>query len=161
MVVAKDTFRQSMSRFATGVTVVTTLDGQGKIHGMTANSFTSVCLDPPLILVCVDFRTNTHSYIESTKAMGVNVLSEKQLDIGRYFARKPIDRIGPEPYKYTLGQSKLPIIEGALAFFGCRVVDTHVHGDHSVYISQVEEVVLGSAEKPLLFFESKFTQLNS
>jgi len=154
-------FRQSMSRFATGVTVVTTLDSHGKIHGMTANSFTSVSLDPPLVLVCVDFRTNTHGYIEATKAMGINVLSEKQQDVGRYFAKKPADRVSPEPYKYRLGQSRQPIIEGALAFFGCRVVDTHVHSDHSIYIGQVEEIVLGDADKPLLFYESKYTQLDS
>ena len=87
--VSKDDFRGGMARFATGVTIVTTLDNEGNLHGMTANSFTSVSLTPPLALVCVDFRTHTHGYIKSLGAFGVNVLCEEQKEIGAYFARKP------------------------------------------------------------------------
>jgi flavin reductase (DIM6/NTAB) family NADH-FMN oxidoreductase RutF len=158
-VVTKEELRDSMARFATGVTVVTTLDDEGSVHGMTANSFTSVCLEPPLILVCVGFRTHTHPYVEHRKAFGINILSEEQKEIGAYFARKPEDRHGEVPYTKRISEKGLPIIEGSLAFFGCQVVDSNVHGDHTIYIAKVDEVCLGNPGRPLLFYESKFTNL--
>ncbi len=156
--VSKDEFRGGMARFATGVTIVTTLDHQGKLHGMTANSFTSVSLAPPLALVCVDFRTNTHNYIKSLGAFGVNVLNQEQEEIGDYFARKPQDRIGT-PFQHHISEMGLPVIEGSMAYFGCRVVDAHVHGDHTIYIGSVDEMSLGEQANPLLFYESRFTKL--
>lgn len=157
--VTKDEFRNSLAKFATGVTVVTTLDNQGDLHGMTANSFTSVCLAPPLVLVCVDFRTHTHRFVESSGTFGVNILSEQQKDIGAYFALPPEDRHGEVSYQHRLSEKGLPVIEGSLAFFGCRVVDSHVHGDHTIYIGEVDEISLGGSGKPLLFYESQFTNL--
>ncbi len=81
--VSKDDFRKCMAQFATGVTVVTTLDDDKKVHGMSANSFTSVCLDPPLVLVCVAHNTNTYRYVESTGKFGINILGAEQEAIGR------------------------------------------------------------------------------
>lgn len=157
--VSKDDFRGGMARFATGVTIVTTLDNQGNLHGMTANSFTSVSLTPPLALVCVDFRTHTHNYIEALGAFGVNILSQEQEEIGGYFARKPQDRLGT-PFKHRISEMGLPVIEGSMAYFGCRVVDSHVHGDHTIYIGSVDEMTLGNKANPLLYYESRFTRLN-
>ena len=157
--VTKDDFRGGMARFATGVTIVTTLDHQGSLHGMTANSFTSVSLTPPLALVCVAFHTHTHEYIKSLGAFGVNVLSQEQQEIGAYFARKPQDRIG-SPFTHRISEMGLPIIEGSMAYFGCRVVDAHVHGDHTIYIGSVDEMSLGEKANPLLYYESNFTNLN-
>ena len=157
--VTRDEFRSSMGKFATGVTVVTTLDEQGELHGMTANSFTSVCLEPPLVLVCVDFRAYTHRFVEVRRAFGVNVLSEQQKEIGSYFARKPEDRQGEVSYKQRRSEGGMPLIEGSLVFWGCRVVDSHVHGDHTIYIAQVNEISLGEAAAPLLYYESRFTNL--
>ena len=156
--VSKDDFRGGMARFATGVTIVTTLDHEGSLHGMTANSFTSISLTPPLALVCVDFRTHTHEFIKSLGAFGVNILSQEQQEIGAYFARKPQDRMG-SPFQHRMSEMGLPIIEGSMAFFGCRVVDTHVHGDHTIYIGSVDEMALGDKANPLLYYESRFTHL--
>ena len=109
-----------MSEFATGVTVLTTLDEEGKVHGMSANSFTSVCLEPPLVLVCVAHNTNTYRYTESRRCFGVNVLSGQQEDIGRYFARSPDDRHGDVEYDYFItSECGVPALKGALAFFAC------------------------------------------
>ena len=80
-------FRTAMSKFATGVTVVTSIDEQGTPHSMTANSFTSVCLDPPTILVCVAHGTNTYGFVERTGRFGVNILNENQENLGIYFAK--------------------------------------------------------------------------
>ena len=157
--VNKDEFRNSMARFATGVTVVTTVDDQGELHGMTANSFTSICLDPPLVLVCVDLRTNTHRFVQARGAFGINVLSDQQKEIGAYFARRPEDRHGEVTYRHRKSAKGLPLIEGSLVFFGCHVVDSQLYGDHTIYIGQVDEILLGDSGKPLLFYESRFISL--
>ena len=155
--VTKDEFRKCMSEFATGVTVVTTLDDEDKVHGMSANSFTSVCLDPPLVLVCVAHNTNTFRFVEHRQRFGVNVLSGKQEDIGRYFARKPEDRHGDVEYEYySSPECGIPALKDALVFFGCQVVSSHVYGDHTVYIAEVKEMEQGEPRTPLLFFESKW-----
>ena len=157
MPVTKDEFRKCMSEFATGVTVVTTLDDEDKVHGMSANSFTSVCLEPPLVLVCVAHNTNTYRYTENRRSFGVNVLSSQQEDIGRYFARPPEDRHGDVEYSYSITPAcGVPALEGVLAFFGCQVVSSHVHGDHTIYIGEVKEMHRGDTMAPLLFFESRW-----
>ncbi len=150
-----------MARFATGVTVVTTLDEHGDLHGMTANAFTSVCLAPPTVLVCVDHRTHTYNFVEAHKAFGINILGEQQKEIGAYFARKPEDRHGDVEYSHRLSEKGLPMIEGALTYFGCHVVGSHVHGDHTIYVAEVDEVVEGESGKPLLFHESRWAVMGS
>lgn len=146
-----------MSEFATGVTVLTTLDGDDRFHGMSANSFTSVCLEPPLVLVCVAHNTHTYRYIENRWHFGVNVLSGQQEDIGRYFARRPEDRHEEVEYDYSISsECGVPALDGSLAFFGCEVVGSHVHGDHTVYIAEVKEMCQREEGAPLLFFESQW-----
>ncbi len=154
--VAKDEFRHCMSEFATGVTVVTTLDEAGQVHGMSANSFTSVCLEPPLVLICVGHSTNTFGFVERNKRFGVNVLSAQQEDIGRYFARRPEDRHDDVDYEYTMSPGGVPMLKGALVSFECHVVSSHVHGDHTVYVAEVKAVEQGEPNVPLLFFQSKW-----
>ena len=155
--VTKDDFRNCMSEFATGVTVVTTLDDEDQVHGMSANSFTSVCLEPPLVLVCVAHNTNTYKYIENRLCFGINILSGQQEDIGRYFARRPEDRHGDVAYDYSItAGSGVPILNDVLAFFGCAVVGSHKYGDHTIYIGEVREIHRGDSEAPLLFFESRW-----
>ena len=155
--VSKDDLRRCMSEFATGVTVVTTLDDEDKVHGMSANSFTSVCLEPPLILICVAHSTNTYRYMESRRCFGINVLSGEQEGIGRYFARRPEDRHGDVEYDYSISTAcGVPAIKGVLVFLGCNVVSSHEYGDHTVYIGEVKEIYQGEPKRPLLFFESRW-----
>ena len=159
-VITKDEFRNSMARFATGVTVVTTIDDQGNFHGMTANSFTSVCLDPPLILVCVDLHANTHQFVQDRGRFGINILSDHQKEIGAYFARRPEDRHGEVKYKHRQSEHGLRFIEGALAFLSCYVVDSRLYGDHTVFVGQVDEIMPGEdSGKPLIYYERRFTSL--
>ncbi len=155
--VSKDDFRRCMSEFATGVTVVTTLDDDNQPHGMSANSFTSVCLEPPLVLVCVAHSTNTYRYVESRRRFGVNVLSAHQEAIGRYFARRPEDRHGDVEHEYTISSGcSVPTLKGSLVFFGCEVVSSHKYGDHTIYIGEVKEMQSADAAAPLLFFETRW-----
>ena len=152
----RDTFRTAMSKFATGVTLVTSIDDNGKPHSMTANSFTSVCLDPPTVLVCVAHGTHTYGYLERNGRFGINILGEKQEDLGNYFAKRPEDRAAEMEYHYTISEEGVPSLDGSMVFFACTVVDSHVYGDHTVYIGEVNEVHQNETGRPLMFYQSRW-----
>ena len=152
--VTKDAFRSAMSKFATGVTVVTSLDDEGEVHGMTANAFTSVCLDPPVVLVCVAHSTHTHGYVESRGFFGVNIAGAAQQPIAQYFAKRPEDRTEDLEYHCSPSGNGVPLLDGSLVSFACRVLGSHVYGDHTLYVAMVEEVREGGSADPLLFYES-------
>lgn len=152
----KDDFRSAMADFATGVTVVTTVDEQDKPHSMTANSFTSVCLDPPVVLVCVAHGTYTNGYLERTGRFGVNILRQEQQELGAYFAKRPEDRTGEVRYSYSEAQEGVPVLDDSMVFFGCRVVGSHVYGDHTIYLGEVTEIRRNDAGAPLMFFRSRW-----
>ncbi len=154
--VSNEQFRTAMSKFATGVTVITTIDENGDPHEMTANSFTSVCLDPPTILVCAAHSTNSFGYLDKNKKFGFNILSSSQQELGAYFAKRPEQQDGSAIYKYEYGDSGLPILGGSLVFMGCKVVGEHIYGDHTIFVGEVEELSLATDDDPLLFFNSRW-----
>ena len=155
--VSEAEFRKCMSRFATGVTVVTTLDDAYKVHGMSANSFSSVCLDPPLLLICVAHTSHTYRYVERGGCFGVNILSSEQEDIGKYFAKPPEERHGEARHDYWITDiCGVPALNDVLAFFGCEVVAGYAHGDHTIYIAEVKELHHSESGQPLLYFESQW-----
>jgi flavin reductase (DIM6/NTAB) family NADH-FMN oxidoreductase RutF len=145
-----------MSKFATGVTVVTTIDDQGHPHAMTANAFTSVCLDPPVVLICVAHRTHTYNFLERTRRFGVNILRQEQMGLGIYFAKRPEDREGGMDYSYTLTEDEIPILDNSMVFLGCRVIDSHVCGDHTIYLGEVKDIRQSETGVPLMFFNSRW-----
>lgn len=152
----KTELRRVMGHFATGVTIVTTHDGQGRCYGLTANAVCSVSLEPPLVLVCVDKAAESHPAFALSQAFVVNILGDEQEELSRRFAVS-----GGEKFVGLAcrnGGTGTPIIEGALAHVECRVVATHDAGDHTIYIGQVEggDVTAGS---PLLFFRGKYHHL--
>ena len=149
-------FRSAVSRFATGVTVITTIDGNGEPHSMTANAFSSVCLDPPTILVCIAHGTHTYGFLERTGRFGVNILSQDQEDLGAYFARRPDDRQGSVEYSYSIAKRGIPALAHAMVFFGCEVIGSHVYGDHTIYLAEVKEVRQNDPAAPLMFFRSRW-----
>ena len=154
--VSKDEFRLAMGDFATGVTVITTNDDEGQPHSMTANSFTSVCLDPPVLLVCVAHGTHTYGYLERTGRFGVNILRQEQQELGALFAKRPEDREDDVSYEYTKGESGVPILDGSMVFFGCEVMGSHVYGDHTIYMGEVKEMRRNESGEPLMFFRSRW-----
>ena len=145
-----------MGEFATGVTIITTNDDNGEPHAMTANSFTSVCLEPPVVLVCVAHNTHTHGFLAESGRFGVNVLGREQQEIGVYFAKRPEDRTGEVDYRFSSGEEGVPVLENSMVYMGCRVIGTHVYGDHTVYLGEVEEIRKAGNEVPLLFFKSRW-----
>ena len=156
MAVSKDDFRGAMGEFATGVTVITTLDDKGDPHAMTANSFTSVCLEPPVVLVCVAHGTHTHGYVTNTGRFGVNILGRGQQELGSYFAKRPEDRQGAVKYTYSAGEAGLPVLDHSTLFFGCQVIGSHVYGDHTIYLGEVEEIQRLEPQEPLMFYQSRW-----
>ena len=149
-----------MSEFATGVTVITTIDEHNKPHSMTANSFTSVCLEPPVVLVCVAHGTHTHGYVERNGRFGVNILGEDQQELGDYFAKRPEDRHGQVAYHYSADAHGVPVLDNSMVFMSCQVVGSHVYGDHTVYLGEVQEIRRNDTDNPLLFFRSRWCNLD-
>lgn len=143
-------FRSALGRFATGVTVVTTVH-EGTEHGMTANAFTSVSLTPPLVLVSVDQRARMHTLLTSSERYGVSILSEAQVKVARHFAGRPL----PDLSLQFVWQQGIPLITGAVAHLVCHVVDAHRAGDHTLFIGQVEYVDYREGA-PLLFTAGAF-----
>jgi flavin reductase (DIM6/NTAB) family NADH-FMN oxidoreductase RutF len=151
--------RRACGQFATGVTVVTVGDGGG-FRGMTANSFTSVSLDPPLVLVSVDRRNRTHELLAEGVPFVVNVLSQAQQCWSDRFAGRHGDvQHQFDDIPHTLSPDGVPIIAEAPASFACRVVAIHEAGDHSLFIGQVEGIEQAAGETPLLFFGGKYRSL--
>lgn len=149
-------FRTAMGSFATGVTVIT-VDQEGEIHGMTANAFTSVSLDPMLVLVCVDHRARTHAHLHARKRFGVNVLASHQRPISEYYAKSTAkhqhaEEAGARFERTTHGT---PVLQEALAYLECRLHSAQDAGDHTIFIAEVEDVVVREGD-PLTYFRGKY-----
>jgi len=150
-------FRSALGSFATGVTVITTR-GEDHLYGMTANAFSSVSLEPPLVLVCVISGTEGAKVLEQNGVFAVNILGASQEAISRYFASKERPR-GLDAFRevpHGVAVTGAPILEDIAGFLDCRLHATHEAGDHLIFIGEV--VALGSfAEvKPLLFAAGKY-----
>jgi flavin reductase (DIM6/NTAB) family NADH-FMN oxidoreductase RutF len=149
-----------MGCFATGVTIVT-VDLEGEVQGMTANAFASVSLDPPLLLVCVEHSARTHAHLHTKKRFGINILAEQQREISEYYAR-PIhthERAEEEAgARFERTAQGTPILHGALAYLECRLQSTQEAGDHTIFIAEVEDVVVREGD-PLLFFRGKYRKI--
>ena len=147
-----------MGNFATGITVVTTMDKSGKPYGLTVNSFTSVSLDPILVLVCLDNRLSGFQFFADSKHFGVSILSGSQEDISRMFAKKDSER--PAGI-YFSGQLGVPLLKNSLAVMECQTVATHVAGDHTIFVGRVEHADVLEPNHPLLYFRGKYQHLSN
>jgi 3-hydroxy-9,10-secoandrosta-1,3,5(10)-triene-9,17-dione monooxygenase reductase component len=147
------TFRTVLGHFATGLTVVTALDGDEPV-GMACNSFTSVSLDPPLVLFCAAKASTTWPRIQPARTWAANILNEDGEAICRLFAQQGADRFAS--LAYTRGRTGAPILRGALAFVDCETVDEHDAGDHVIVVGRVLELGYASEGKPLLFYRGGY-----
>lgn len=162
MGVTQAEFRKAMGSFATGVTVIT-VDYEGEVHGMTANAFTSVSLDPLLVLVCVDHRARTHTHLHAKKRFGVNVLAENQQAISEYYALPTPTHQHAEQEtgaRFDRTQHGTPVLHGALAYLECRLHTAQDAGDHTIFIAEVEDVVVRAGD-PLLYFRGAYRQIGT
>jgi flavin reductase (DIM6/NTAB) family NADH-FMN oxidoreductase RutF len=155
-------FRKAMGHFATGVTIIT-LDLEGEVHGMTANAFASVSLDPMLVLVCVDHTTRTHAHLHAKKRFGINVLCDDQRAISEYYARpeRTHERAEEEAVAhFDRTRHGTPILHGSLAYLECRLHSSQEAGDHTIFIAEVEDVIMNDG-LPLLFFRGKYHKVGA
>lgn len=156
MSLTQSDFRRAMGCFATGVTVIT-VNQDGYVHGMTANAFSSVSLAPSLILVCVDHRARTHAHLHARKRFGVNVLAADQQAVSEYYARSTEMPQHAEDAgaRFDRTPHGTPVLHGALAYLECRLQRAEKAGDHTIFIAEVEDVVVREGE-PLLYFRGKY-----
>jgi flavin reductase (DIM6/NTAB) family NADH-FMN oxidoreductase RutF len=146
--------RRILGMFATGVTVLTTREGDD-VHGMTANAFMSVSLDPPLVLVAVDRRTAMHDLLHAGRRYGVSVLRETQRALSERYGTSA-NAGQPEPTFEIIRDT--PLVEGALAHFVASVTDRYWGGDHSLFLGRVEYARYSDGT-PLLFHGGRYERL--
>jgi flavin reductase (DIM6/NTAB) family NADH-FMN oxidoreductase RutF len=151
-------FRDAWGRFATGVVVITTVEPDGSVHGMTANGVASVSLEPPLALACVGRVRNTHRLIRSTGRFGLSVLAHSQRSIAEYYVRPAAARTGDVPVTFERLPGDWPVVAGAVAQMGCRLVSEHEGGDHTIFVAHVEAVSIGH-ERPLVYYRGSYSPL--
>jgi len=157
--VTKDLFRQLLGNWASGVTIVATPGTDGRPYGLTVSSFSSLSLDPPLILVCLDNRIGGLRTFMDSKKFGVSVLAEGQEDLSTLFATK--DSVRP-PELYFTGTTGAPLIKGSLVTMECRTYGMHDGGDHTILLGEVQAGDLGAAKDgagPLLYCRGKYARL--
>lgn len=156
MPIEKNQLRQVMGHFATGVTIITTLNKAGQMHGLTANAFTSVSLEPPLLLISVDKKAESWPAFEESRVFTVNILADDQEGLSRKFAVSGGNKF--EGVAYRIGANGAPILEGTLAFIECTLYAAYEGGDHSIYLGEVQQAEIREA-KPLLFFRGGYRAL--
>jgi flavin reductase (DIM6/NTAB) family NADH-FMN oxidoreductase RutF len=149
-------YRQTCARFATGITVVTVIDENGHPHGMTVNSFSSVSLDPPLILVSIDLRNAILGHFLSSRSFAINILAEHQQHLSARFSSPSENRF--TGVEWHPGQLRVPLLHGVLGHLECAVAQTFEAGDHSVLVGEVRYA--GYTEgRPLIYFGSCYERL--
>lgn len=156
MAIDRNELRRVMGHFATGVTVITTRSEDGKPFGLTANAFSSVSLDPPLLLVCVDKKAESYPYFEQSKVFTVNILSDDQEALSRRFAVSGGAKF--DGVAYHMGANGAPILEGSLAYMECTLYASCEGGDHTIYLGEVQQAETVE-RKPLLFYRGGYREL--
>lgn len=148
-------FRNALGRFASGVTVIT-VHHEDHTHGMTANAFTSVSLEPPLVLVSLDNRSNMHRILPVVRRYGVSVLAEHQEALSNHFAGKTAPGVEAG---FTM-RDGIPLLNGAVANLIVEVTEVHPAGDHTLYLGRVTHLEWNDG-RPLLFFAGHYHHLRA
>jgi flavin reductase (DIM6/NTAB) family NADH-FMN oxidoreductase RutF len=152
------TFRDALGCFATGVTIVTAMDAEGQPIGLTANSFTSVSLDPPLLLVCIAKSSGSAAVLRAADNFAVNVLQIGQQPTSNRFAGKGEDRFANTPW--SVGEFGTPVLTGSLSSFECARHNIHDGGDHFLLVGRVLKAMFEPRRDPLLYFRGKYRRLH-
>ena len=156
MPVTPDVFRAALSRFPSGITVVTSRGSAAELHGITVSAFCSVSLNPPLILVCIEKTTGSHQALQETGVFVVNILAAGQDDISDRFSLPTADKF--DGINYRLGIGDVPVLTTALAALECRLVNAFDGGDHTIFVGTVEDISVMDG-KPLVYFHGNYRDL--
>ena len=148
-------FKSAISKFATGVTIIT-INNNNNYIGKTVNSFASISLNPTLALFSLEKKSSSLKSFAKSSFVGINILSKNQKKLSIYFSKlKP--RWGD--IKFFLSKNNVPLIEGSLANFNCRNIKTISKGDHVIFICKIFEVQINTKLKPLVYFNSNYIEL--
>ena len=150
-------FRDALGRFATGVCLITTTTEDGRALALTANSFASVSLDPPLVLWSLQNNSDVYAAYATPQHYAINILSDQQQALSGRYARKGDHEL--DPSHYTPGDDGAPLINGALAAFECDLHQTHEGGDHLIIVGRVTRMHSGEAGAPLVFYSGGYREL--
>jgi len=156
MPITETDFRRALSCFASGVTVVTTVDAEGGLHGLTVSAFCSVSLVPPLVLVCIEKATASHFAFLESRVFAVHTLDETQQAISERFATPIQDKFVGLEFRHGIGG--IPVLEGPLTALECRVVNIFDGGDHSILVAEVEKTQTREGD-PLLYFRGSYRSI--
>jgi flavin reductase (DIM6/NTAB) family NADH-FMN oxidoreductase RutF len=151
------TFRDALGRFATGVCIVTTCDANGRPYGVTVNSFSSVSLDPPLVLFSLDRVSTSFDQFMRGSHFAVNVLCRGQMDLSRTFAATLADKWNGVPF--VTWETGAPILPGSLASLECDAVAKHDAGDHVILVGRVRRLHCAEEGEPLLYFRGRYRDI--
>lgn len=152
----KKLFRNACGKFATGVTIITQKTGE-KVHGMTANGFMSVSLDPELVVISVGKNQKMHTLLMEGKEFGVSILSEKQQDLSNHFAGRPDENLKID-FDY-IGESAK--IADAIAYFIADITSKYDEGDHTLFVGKVKDFgITKEGENPLLFYSGNYKKIS-
>ena len=157
MPIDQQEFRSVMGHFATGVTVITTHDGKGGLHGLTANAVSSVSLDPPLLLFCLDKGSASYDSFAASNVFAVNILSNEQEVLSRKFAKKSDDKFVGVGYR--IGRTGAPVLNDVLAHVECEIRHAFEAGDHTIYVGEAIEIAMDAETDPLLYFRGGYRNL--
>ena len=156
MPIDKDPFRAVLGRFASGVTIITTVDADGDDQGMTVSAFSSLSLDPPLVLVCIDHTASLWPVLQTADRFAVNILASSQEALSRRFSSKEGDRF--DGVGFTRGATGVALLDDTLASVECTVASRLAQGDHTILVGHVES---GQARdlQPLLYYRGGYASL--
>ena len=157
MPVDKNQFRTALSRFASGVTVVTTADADARPLGLTVSAFSSLSLEPPLVLVCIDRDAYIHAALQTSGVFVVNILTTEQEHLSRLFASREPDKF--TGVGYTAGNTGAPMLADALAALECRIKAVYEGGDHTIFVGEVEHTHVREDAHPLLYYRGGYANL--
>lgn len=163
MTVEPDQLREVMGTFATGVTVVTF--SSEPVHGLTVNALSSLSLEPPLVLICIDHGTNTYELLEDSDVDGycVNILHQEQRHLGEYFAG--MTELDESPFESEQTQTRetgAPVFEDSLAYLDCSIESAYPEGDHTIYVGAVETAEVQRPDAaPLTFYQGNWGTIHT
>jgi flavin reductase (DIM6/NTAB) family NADH-FMN oxidoreductase RutF len=152
--------RSMMARFATGVTVVAARHGP-LLTGMTANAIASISIEPPLMMASISRKSETHAAIHGSHAFAVSVLSDGQRLLAECFAQ-PTSAAKLKRFcdaEWHEAETGSPILDGAIAYFDCRLIATHPGGDHAIFVGEIVAAGFDEAAEPLIWYGSRYRRL--
>ncbi|MGD9587388.1 MAG: flavin reductase family protein [Pyrinomonadaceae bacterium] len=156
MPVSSEEFRAALSRFPSGVTVVTSRDEENRFHGITVSAFCSLSLEPPRVLVCIEKTTGSHGALLWSRTFVVNFLSEDQRELSERFASQLDDKF--DEVEFSTGIDGIPLLSGCLVTLECRITNSFDGGDHSIFVGEVETATVNDGD-PILYFRGDYRSI--